>query len=298
MPPKSILRGMSAPLLTPYLDDGNVNYEEYERLTKFVTDAGVRGIFVGGTSGEFVNLTIDERKKLLTAALKGAKSASSVMFNATAMNLKDMKDLFDWAKSEGAQAASVTAPYYHRYDEKALVSYFKKVSELSGDLPLYLYNMPGMTNNKITPYVLQAVSDGCSNVRGLKDSSMDFLNFQEYQILDLPENFELITGNDAQVLPVLQSGGAGGVIAMADVYPELCQSIWDNFMNGDLKSAQIAQTKVLKLRDLVRSIMPIMSHKKMLELQGFHMGPARFPFRELTAEECELIKEGIQSAFN
>ena len=124
---QSILRGISAPLLTPLHQDGTINYEEYTRLTAFVAKAGIRGIFVCGTTGEFVNLTIDERKRLLSAAIKGSTAQTRIMFNTTAMNLEDMKELFEWAKSEGAHAASVTAPYYHRYDAATLVAYFQQI---------------------------------------------------------------------------------------------------------------------------------------------------------------------------
>ena len=218
------LRGISAPQLTPFREDGSINYGEYTRLTQFITDAGVHGVFVCGTTGEFVNLTLEERKRLLTAAVEGAGPESCILFNTTAMNLADMKELFDWARHEGAHAASVTAPYYHSYDAETLTAYFRKAAELAEGMPLYLYNMPGMTHNPITPKVVQEVCDTCPNVAGLKDSSMDFLTFQEYQCLELPEGFELITGNDAQVLPVLQSGGDGAIIAMASVFPKQCSS--------------------------------------------------------------------------
>ena len=66
------LRGISAPQLTPFREDGSINYGEYTRLTQFITDAGVHGVFVCGTTGEFVNLTLEERKRLLTAAVEGA----------------------------------------------------------------------------------------------------------------------------------------------------------------------------------------------------------------------------------
>ena len=103
------LRGISAPQLTPFREDGSVNYGEYTRLTQFITDAGVHGVFVCGTTGEFVNLTLEERKRLLTAAVEGAGPESCILFNTTAMNLADMKELFDWARHEGAHAASVRA---------------------------------------------------------------------------------------------------------------------------------------------------------------------------------------------
>ena len=154
--------------------------------------------------------------------------------------------------------------------------------------------MPGLTHTPITPKVVQEVCDTCPNVAGLKDSSMDFLTFQEYQCLELPEGFELITGNDAQVLPVLQSGGDGAIIAMASVFPKQCQQLWDCYYAGELEHARRIQRMLLKLRGLVRSVMPVMAHKKMLELQGFHMGPARFPFRDLSGEESRTIEEGLE----
>ena len=178
--------------------------------------------------------------------------------------------------------------------DRTLTAYFRKAAELAEGMPLYLYNMPGMTHNPITPKVVQEVCDTCPNVAGLKDSSMDFLTFQEFQCLELPEGFELITGNDAQVLPVLQSGGDGAIIAMASVFPKQCQQLWDCYYAGELEQARRIQRMLLKLRGLVRSVMPVMAHKKMLELQGFHMGPARFPFRDLSGEESRTIEEGLE----
>lgn len=124
---------------------------------------------------------------------------------------------------------------------------------------------------------------------------MDFITFQEFQCLDLPQGFELITGNDAQVLPVLQSGGDGGIVAMAAVFPALCQQLWDHYQAGRLDQARQVQKQLLQLRGLVRKVMPIMSHKKMLEMQGFHMGPPRFPFRALTPEEEAVVENGVRS---
>ena len=271
------LRGISAPQLTPFREDGSINYGEYTRLTQFITDAGVHGVFVCGTTGEFVNLTLE----------CGVVHQSGYFGGV-------YHELFDWARHEGAHAASVTAPYYHSYDAETLTAYFRKAAELAEGMPLYLYNMPGMTHNPITPKVVQEVCDTCPNVAGLKDSSMDFLTFQEFQCLELPEGFELITGNDAQVLPVLQSGGDGAIIAMASVFPKQCQQLWDCYYAGELEQARRIQRMLLKLRGLVRSVMPVMAHKKMLELQGFHMGPARFPFRDLSGEESRTIEEGLE----
>ncbi|MFQ9816505.1 MAG: dihydrodipicolinate synthase family protein [Oscillospiraceae bacterium] len=154
--------------------------------------------------------------------------------------------------------------------------------------------MPGMTHNPITPKVVQEVCDTCPNVAGLKDSSMDFLTFQEFQCLELPEGFELITGNDAQVLPVLQSGGDGAIIAMASVFPKQCQQLWDCYYAGELEQARRIQRMLLEAARAGAERYARHGPQKMLELQGFHMGPARFPFRDLSGEESRTIEEGLE----
>lgn len=292
---KTILfSGISAPQLTPFYDDGEVNYTEYTRLTRFLAEGGVKGIFVCGTTGEFANLTIEERKRLLTAAKEGAGTECRILYNITALNLKDIEDLIAWAKQEGVDAVSITAPYYHGYDQIALTDYFIKVSEMAAPLPVYLYNIPSMVHNTISSEILEAVCGTCGNVRGIKDSSMDFMTFLKFQMAAPDKDFEILTGNDAQVLTALQAGGGGAVIALAGVFPKLCTTIYDCFQGGDLEGARMAQETILKLRDLVRGTIPVTAHKEMLRMQGFAMGKARFPFRELTETEQNKIRETVQ----
>ena len=83
---------------------------------------------------------------------------------------------------------------------------------------------------------------------------------------------------------------------MAGVYPELCQSIVERYEQGKREEALCAQRKVMGLRRIARSVMPVMAHKEMLRLQGFDMGVARFPFRELTREEKAAVRRGVERA--
>lgn len=287
------MSGIAAPVVTPYNKDGSVNYKEFEKVNTFVTSNGVHGVFVSGTTGEFVNLTIEERKQLLISAKKSVVNGAKVMFNTTAMNLKDISELCGHAQREGADAVSFTTPYYHKYDKSALIDYFKICCEKAGDLPVYLYNMSGMTGNPITAELLNEVIKTCPNVTGIKDSSMNFMTILEYQdILDDPD-FEIITGNDAQVLASLQAGASGGLIAISGIFPELCVKIWDEFQKGNIKEADLAQRKILKIRELCRGVMPVVSHKAILSLRGFDTGLARFPMRNLNEKELNRIKDTV-----
>lgn len=289
-----LMGGITAPLLTPFCEDGNIDYKEYARLVLFVTDNGVHNLFVGGTTGEFVNLAADERKRLLAVACDNRSSETKVMFNVTAMNQEEMEDFCQWARQCGADAVSVTAPYYHKYDKEALIQYFCKCADLAGEIPLYLYNMPGMTTNPITPDILGRLAERCPNLGGIKDSSMDFMMILEYQEAVRGYSVEIVTGNDAQILTTLQAGGDGAVAALAGVYPELTSCIWNSFLDGKLDEAREAQNKVMDLRRLCRDVMPVMSHKYLLELRGFQMGKARFPMRDLNEREKETIRNYIK----
>lgn len=291
-----LMRGISAPQLTPVKADGSVDYDRYAALSARLAKGGVQGIFICGTTGEFVNLTAEERKNLLPAARAGAGKGVRLMYNVTALNLSELRMYIDWAKKQGADCLSVTPPYYHGYDAKALISYFTTVANMAEGMPVYLYNIPVMAKNPITPAILSAVCESCGNVQGLKDSSMDFQTFLDFRLAmqDKPE-FELITGNDAQVLATLQYGGAGGVIAMAGVFPELCESIYTLWNEGRVEEARKAQDTVLQLRSLVRRVMPIMAHKEILRLTGFEMGPARFPLRDLNESERAEVRATLES---
>ncbi len=290
----ALMSGISAPQLTPFREDGSVDVERYAQLSARISRAGVTGIFVCGTTGEFANLTLQERKLLLPAARQGAGSNVRLMYNVTALNKGDMAELIDHAKKEGADCLSITPPYYHSYDADTLTAYFKTAAAMAEGMPLYLYNIPGMAKNPITPAILAEVSE-CPNIVGVKDSCMDHQNLLEYMALVQKPGFEFITGNDAQVLTALQAGAAGGVIAMASVFPELCQAIYTHFQQGELAAAKAAQDKVMALRGVVRSVMPVMAHKAMLEMTGFSMGPARFPFRELREDEKAKVRDALAS---
>ena len=191
-----LMKGITAPLLTPFQRDGQVDYAGYTRLASYVTRSGAHGVFVGGTTGEFVNLTLRERMGLLEAAQRGLEKEARVMCNITAMNLEDLRLLANHARESGVDAVSVTAPYYHRYDARALRDYFCQIAELAEGLPLYLYNIPGMTGNPIPPAVLGEVLQRCPNVVGLKDSSMDLMTLLEYQCAAEGCGLVLLTGNE------------------------------------------------------------------------------------------------------
>lgn len=291
---ETYFKGITVPVLTPCTGDGRLDEGRFCEHIAFLEQAGIAGIFIGGTTGEFVNFSAEERMRQLELAQNSA-SHLDVLYNITSMNRREMEQHIAFAAERGVSCVSVTAPIYHKYDRAALMEYFAEVSEMSRGLTLFIYNMPDMTGNPIAASMLPELIRQCGNLKGVKDSSMNFTNLQEFRAA-VPEWFEIVTGNDAEILASLQLGCKGAIVALANVYPELCVGICECFRSGDLDMARAYQKELVKLRQACRATVPVMSHKYLLELRGMPMGSAHFPMRELSGSEKELLREAAESA--
>ena len=147
-----------------------------------------------------------------------------------------------------------------------------------------------MTGNAISADMLNELCGICKNLRGIKDSSMDFTNLEELK-LSVPADFEVITGNDADILASLHIGCNGAIVALANSYPELCVGVYESFKAGDFDRAWAYQKDLIRLRAVCRATVPVMAHKYLTSLRGLDMGAAHFPMRELTVEEKKSIKD-------
>ncbi|MCI6674921.1 MAG: dihydrodipicolinate synthase family protein [Spirochaetaceae bacterium] len=282
------LEGIIVPLLVPGKLDGSFDEQLFAAHVDFLATSGVKGLFVGGTTGEFVNYTDDQRRRMLEIVVRHANGLH-ILYNITSMCREEMCRHIRHAQKLGVSCVSVTAPYYHKYDKKSLVAYFKQVGTLADGLNLFAYNMPGMTGNPLTPDMVGAICEAAPNLKGIKDSSMNFTTLQEF-LLAAPSGFEVVTGNDAEIMASAEVGCKGAIVAMANVYPALCVGIFKCLAEGDKEQAWNYQKRIIKLRFACRSTMPVMSHKFLLELQGRCMGVAHFPMRELTENEKETLR--------
>jgi len=152
------------------------------------------------------------------------------------------------------------------------------------DFPIYAYNIPSNVTNVIGPEVLAGLMEEFPNVVGVKDSSMDFMNFINFQQA-APRKLCALMGNDAQIYSSLLMGGSGGVSATATAFPEPVVEIYENIRSGNLEKALAAQDKVIKLRAIFRSYLPIPAYKQVLKWRGLNAGVPRTPLRQLNASD-------------
>ena len=288
------LEGVIAATVTPFGKNGEVSYDAIIQLTHFLIEKGVHGLFPCGSTGEGILMSLEERKQVAETVVQETAERIPVIVHTGAVNLKEAVELTRHAQKIGADGAALIPPYYYTIDHATLYRYFAEVAKSVPDFPLYVYNIPANVKNVITPKLVSQLQSEFNNVVGLKESSMDFQNFIDFQ-QQLPEDFCILMGNDAQIFSSILMGGNGAIAASATAFPEPAVEIYERLKAGDLKQAKIIQDKVTKLRAILRKYQPIAPYKKSLEFRGIPAGLPRKPLRSLTNNESSQLRQELEN---
>lgn len=287
-------KGIIAATVTPVTETGQLNLKEVGRLTNFLIEKGIHGLFPCGSTGEGLLLSTIERKQVAEITVKEAAGRVPVVIHTGSINISEAIELTAHARDIGADGAALIPPYYYSIDETAIFSYYSTIAKQVTDLPLYIYNIPINVKNAVSPRVLTRLKSEYTNIVGIKDSSMDFMNFINFQQA-VPKDFCILMGNDAQIYASLLMGGSGAVAATATVFPEPVVEIYESLKAGDQEKALKAQDTVIKLRAVFRSYPPIASYKKALEFRGIDGGVPHTPLRPMTPEEIKKLKAELEA---
>ncbi|SFM33583.1 dihydrodipicolinate synthase family protein [Pelosinus propionicus] len=291
----SKIRGVIAAMVTP-LDDvtGEVSFDGLSKLLNYLVEGGVHGLFPCGSTGEGLLLSKKERMQIVEFIVREVKGKIPIIVHTGSIHLDEAIHLTCHSRDIGAQGAALIPPYYYGMDEAAMENYFGTIAASAPDFPLYIYNIPGNTKNTVSVPLMLNLSSKYSNIIGLKESSMDFMNFINFQQV-LPLDYTILMGNDAQIYSSVLMGGAGAISATATVFPEKVVEIYEQLQNGNQSQALQAQDTVTKLRAIWRKYPPIAPYKIALRLKGINVGLPRLPLRTLTSNEINRLISDLES---
>jgi 4-hydroxy-tetrahydrodipicolinate synthase len=238
-------KGIIPAMVTPITADGKINTEALRKLTNYLIEGGVHGLFPVGSQGEFYALTFEEKKKVLEVVVEEAQGRVPVYAGTGAIATREAVALTKMAESVGASAVSVITPFFVHPSDMELLEYYTAVAE-STRLPVLLYNNPGRTGvNMSADFVVKASK--VANIVGIKDSSGDLTLTAEY-IRRTGETFSVLAGRDTLIYGTLCYGGKGAIAATANVAPKIIVEIYEAFVVGDMKRALSAQFRLAPLR--------------------------------------------------
>lgn len=287
------LKGVIPAILTPFDKNCEIDEEAFEELCNYLIEKNVAGLFVAGTTGEGPLLSLEERARLFRLAVKFSKGRVPIIAHVGSISLKETTSLIKSAIEAKVDAISVVSPYYYRLDERAIEEYYIGVLEEAKGISVFLYNIPGLTNNPITPNLAQKLFNQ-GKIDGIKDSSGNITVIKSF--IDISPDFQVVSGTDELFLLALTLGAVGAVSSTANIFPEIFNSIYNAFNNKDMSLAVENQRKLNELCKIFQYGRFIASYKYALSLRGLSItSRVRSPQRDLTEEEKSIIKEGIKN---
>lgn len=290
----TFLRGVFVPLLTPFGPAGELDERALKRLVDFLIDAGVHGLFVGGTTGEFPLLSTAERTRLAEAVVAHTATRVPVVVQSGAPSTREAIELSRHARAVGATAAAVVAPYFFPLANDALIEHYVAVSSAVPDLPVLLYNIPQRTGNALTPAVVADVARRCPNVVGIKDSSGNL--GQTIEFCSARAGFQVAQGADGLLVAGLANGVEATVSGNANVFPELAVAVFDAWWRGDHDGSRAAQQRLDLARHALRDGLDLSLFKHVLARRGLSVGDVRSPLPRATEAEVDAAVSTIERA--
>jgi 4-hydroxy-tetrahydrodipicolinate synthase len=291
-----MIRGTITAMVTPFDGEGALDTEATQRVAVWLAERGVDCVFVGGTTGEGLLLSLEERKRLTEATVEAVGDRIGVLVQVGCANTADSVMLAEHAARASADGVVVLSPFFFQVDEMAMVAHFAAVAAAVPDTPTFLYNIPGNTRNSIAPGVVSALLEKAPSFAGIKDSSKDLTLLQVFVKL-APPGFVVLVGSDSVLLPGMAVGAVGVVSGTSNVFPEAVADVVRAFEAGDLELARACQQRLNELLRVVEMGPPLAGYKAGLALRGMVVGGQRPPLRDMTPEEHARFAEAFETAW-
>lgn len=287
------LEGIFVPNVTPFNRHGEIDRGALQDLVDYWLGAGVSGLVVNASTGEAPFISRDERKTLMKLIIDRVDGRAMVFAGTGAMATRETIELTRDAFDYGAEAALVVTPFFFKPSEEELFQHFASLLA-SVDMPVILYNVPKFTGYSINPKVIERIVFECSNLIGVKDSSGSPGNMAEIIRL-VGDKINVLSGNADMILPTLALGGMGAIVAVGNVIPETCVSLYEAHKEGDLPEAGRLQLRVSFVNKvLVRDHSQIAAIKAAMNFMNQPAGFPRRPVRPLSPEEEQEIFEALK----
>jgi len=279
--------GIICPTISPFTADGKVYAEGVKNLIGFLHKNGVHGLFVCGTYGLGPAMSVEERKKIAELFVENASGKMDVIVHVGSSNIDASFELAKHAEDIGANAVASTPPFYYRYSEDAVYSFFKSLIE-KVSIPVFVYNIPSRVGYGVTPSLLSRIAD--EGAHGIKDTSGDIILFYQFMMSVKRKDFKFLVGTERLLLPSMIAGGHGCVAGLSNTFPEIIVEFYNMLREERYREAVEKQFFVIELRDIMYSVPNIPATYAILKLRGVDVGYPKPPYRPLSDEELEKLK--------
>jgi 4-hydroxy-tetrahydrodipicolinate synthase len=283
--------GIIPAMVTPVTTEDELNEAALRKLTDYLIDGGVHGVFAIGSQGEFWGFSAEEKQRVWEIVVEQTAKRVPVYAGTAAVTTREAIRLTQLAEKSGVDAVSVLTPYFISPNEDELFDHYKAIAEETS-LPIVLYSNPARTGVGISPGLITRLAE-IKNIVGIKDSSGDIQLTMQY-IQSTPDDFAILMGRDTLIYVGLLIGAKGAIAATGNVVPKLVAQIYDRFIEGDDEGAMEAQNALAPLRlAFAWGTFPVVI-KEALDLIGMEAGPARMPVGPMREDQRERLAQVLK----
>jgi 4-hydroxy-tetrahydrodipicolinate synthase len=271
-------------IVTPFREDGSVDFDAFQRLARHLCENGSDGVVVAGTTGESPTLADDERLDLVRAALEAVGDTHTVVAGTGTYSTAHSVHLTEQAHELGAHAFLVVTPYYNKPPQRGIVAHFEAVARVS-DRPIVVYNIPSRVVVNIEPETISRLAE-IETVRAVKQANEDLA--QARHIVDT--GLALYAGDDILLQPFLELGGVGGICVHTHVVgPQVAEQV-----RAEVSRAREIDRELAPAYDLLKVQTNPIAIKTALTLLGHDVGGFRLPLVPATDEETAQVRDCLE----
>lgn len=279
-------------MVTPFNDNGEINFQAVEQLVNHLIENGSDGIVVAGTTGESPTLTYEEKIKLFEAVVSAANKRATIIAGTGTNNTKASIELTKKAEQIGVDGIMLVAPYYNKPSQEGLYAHFAAIAKET-TLPVMIYNIPGRSAVNISVETTVRLSK-IDNIVATKEASGD-VNAMA-QIVELTdERFSVYSGDDSLTLPSLAIGSKGVVSVASHIIGNEMKTMIEEFLRGNVVEAASLHRKLLPIMTALFAQPSPAPVKAALNMKGIPAGSVRLPLVPLTKEQEERLKAIIET---
>lgn len=288
----SLFRGAGVAIVTPMMENGDVDYEKFAELLEFQVAEGTDAIIVCGTTGEASTLTHEEHLEVIRYCVEKVAGRIPVIAGTGSNCTETAVYLSREAEKYGVDGLLLVTPYYNKATQEGLYRHFKAIAD-SVKIPALLYNVPGRTGVNILPQTVVRLCREVENIVGVKEASGNITQIAHLAAL-ADGCVDIYSGNDDQIVPIMSLGGFGVISVLANIAPRQTHDICRKYFEGDVTGSCRMQLEALDLIDALFCEVNPIPVKKALNLMGKEAGPLRMPLTEMEEGNAERLEKSMK----
>jgi len=287
-------RGLGVALVTPFRDNGQIDYAALERLIEHQITGGVDYVVSMGTTGESVTLTKAEKKELLAQTIGFVRNRVGVVLGVGGNNTAEVIEALQSFEMDGVDAILSVSPYYNKPTQEGIYQHYKAIAQVSLR-PIILYNVPGRTGSNMTADTTLRLARDFANIIAIKEASAN-LDQMGRILKHKPADFMLISGDDALTLPIIAMGGVGVISVVGNALPQECSLLVKAALDGDLPTARKEHLRLIEVIDLLFAEGNPGGIKEVLKVLGICGDTMRLPLVNISDATATKLYKALADA--